>query len=422
MVPLLYALIRKRKTRRWFMILDALEKTQSRTAQELADRTNCTKRTIQTDIRQIKQYFGDSIIIVGDDDGCHFSFLDPQRFYAQKQALLDEEMLFFFFTQLFDGVKKNNQEWAEALALSPSGFGRLKREAVTIAETRYRVSICSDENRLTGEEAAIRQFMYDLYFTLPLLPSYVSGSQRNKTNERVIGSAPWLLDPILLDQWTMITRRRTTQGCFLPDKVKDRELEQWLGSMIAGKCHELFPERESISLFLLSLREEQFIDSLKQQAFIQQFSPFFQEIQPAQEAAQLATQFFDTMIYLMNGFFQLPPQVVEQEEQKQIREARLSKQLMSRYIQVKQQQERTVALTFDLAGCSALTHWIKQTVEKQWDTLGYCIVNGDRPFFSGQAFQVTNKLSDLQRENQLCLTKIPSEKEIAAAIQAILAL
>lgn len=55
--------------------------------------------------------------------------------------------------QLCKGQRRTNQEWALVSVIKP-----------------YHVRSIATDNRLEGEEAAIRQLMYDFYFTLPLYP------------------------------------------------------------------------------------------------------------------------------------------------------------------------------------------------------------------------------------------------------------
>ena len=83
MNELFYQLIHDTKTKRWFLLLAALEEQQQVTANELAQQTNYTIRTTNADIKEIKQYFGDSISILGNGQGYHFSFQCPMR-YTKK--------------------------------------------------------------------------------------------------------------------------------------------------------------------------------------------------------------------------------------------------------------------------------------------------------------------------------------------------
>ena len=122
MTQLFYHLIHQVKTKRWFGILDRLEATPTLIAQTLARQTQCTKRTIQSDIKEIKAYFDSAIILTGDDEGYQFSFQDPACYREKKQTLLDHEPLFLLMHQLVNGTRRTNQEWARILAVSTASF------------------------------------------------------------------------------------------------------------------------------------------------------------------------------------------------------------------------------------------------------------------------------------------------------------
>lgn len=123
MSQLFYHLIYHEKTKRWLLMLEQLEESQALTGKDVATKLSCTQRTIQSNITQIKKYFDASILFLGGEDSYHFSFRSPTTFTRKKQALLEQEPLFFYADQLVAGTRKTNQEWAETLNLSPDSFG-----------------------------------------------------------------------------------------------------------------------------------------------------------------------------------------------------------------------------------------------------------------------------------------------------------
>ncbi len=128
MSQLFYHMIYQEKTKRWLMMLDQFATNQTMTVKDLATKLSCTQRTVQSNIKQIKKYFDASILLLGGEDGYHFSFRSPTAYIRKKQALLDQEPLFFYADQLVAGIRKTNQEWAETLNLSPASFGRISHE------------------------------------------------------------------------------------------------------------------------------------------------------------------------------------------------------------------------------------------------------------------------------------------------------
>lgn len=61
MSQLFYHLIYHEKRKRRLLMLDKFETNQTMTGKDLAIKLSCTQRTIQTDMKQIKQYFEASI-------------------------------------------------------------------------------------------------------------------------------------------------------------------------------------------------------------------------------------------------------------------------------------------------------------------------------------------------------------------------
>ena len=139
-----------------------------------------------------QKFFDASILLLGGEDGYHFSFRSPTAYTRKNQALLDQEPLFFYADQLLAGTRRTNQEWAETLNLSTASFGRIKRQFVHLLEEQYHLTIVAKDNQLQGSESAIRQFMYDMYFTLPLCSNVLeqrveSWDSSNQPNKRPIG-------------------------------------------------------------------------------------------------------------------------------------------------------------------------------------------------------------------------------------------
>ena len=87
-------LIYKTKTRRWFELLTLLEQKEHVMVKEFVDQTHYTRRTILQDVKELKTYFGSSILWIGDENGYHFSLQDPYIYEQKKQRLLAEERLF----------------------------------------------------------------------------------------------------------------------------------------------------------------------------------------------------------------------------------------------------------------------------------------------------------------------------------------
>lgn len=421
MSQLFYHLIYHEKSKRWLMMLDQFETNQTMTGKDLATRLNCTQRTIQSDIQQIKKYFDASILLLGGEDGYHFSFRSPTVYIRKKQALLDQEPLFFYADQLVFGTRKNNQEWAKTLHLSPASFGRIKRQFVHLLEEHYQLTIVNKGNQLQGSEPAIRQFMYDLYFTLPLCPnllkqrieSWESFDQPTKTGQ-------WSLDPIRLSQWRQLAQWRIDQDhCLQVKKGQENVRERIVAALDEAVTFDL-PPQEKLALFLLSLNEEQFLNPLRQKEFIQQFSSEDEQPSLTNDFKEVNVTFFETVIALMHQFFQLSLSQTKQDATEgQIEEKQFLNQLVKNYNRKKERFERALILTFQLKGSLALQEWIKKSVRHYLQVKGYYLIEDIETTPFNRQVIVTNGRMSQERSNVVCLSTIPEEKEIKEALKMI---
>ena len=404
------------------MILDHLEENQTSTGKGLATKLSCTQRTIQSDIKQIKQYFDTSILLLGEEDGYHFSFRSPKAYARKKQALIDQEPLFFYADQLLAGTRRTNQEWAETLNLSPASFGRIKRKFVQLLEEQYQLTIVGKDNQLQGSEPAIRQFVYDLYFTLPLCPNVLKKRIESwESFDQPTKSGQWSLDPIRLSHWRQLTQWRIDQGqCLQVKNGQEKVLERIVASL-DETITLTFPPQEKAALFLLSLNEEQFLNPLLQKEFISQFSSEYAHNYLIRDFENMIVPFFETWIALMQQFFQLTLSRTKDDvaESQAIEEKRFFDQLMKNYKGSKERFERSIVLTFKLTGSIALQEWIKQSVRNYLQVKGYNLLEEIPITPFNRQLIISNERISQERSNVVCLSTIPEEREIKQALRVI---
>lgn len=421
MSKLFYHLIYQEKVKRWLRMLDQFEENQTVTGRELAMRLSCTQRTIQSDIKQIKKYFGASILLLGGEDGYHFSFQDPMRYIKEKQALINLEPLFSYADQLLAGNRRTNQEWSETLNLSPASFGRIKRQFVELLKKQYHLRIVGKYNQLVGNETAIRQFMHDLYFTLPFYPEVLEKRIKSWDSfNQLNNSGHWALDSIRLNQWHQLAQWRIDQGKCLPSKKNQEKVLERIVAALDETVTVSFPAQEKAALFLLSLNEEQFINPLFQKKFIQQFSLECGHHYLIKDFEEIIVLFFETVISLMHQFFQLPlKQTKEALIEDQTEEKQFFNQLMKNYYSNKKRFERSLVLTFQLTGSLALQEWIKKSVRHYLQMKGfYLLENIQISPFSHQVV-ITNGRMSKESANVVFLSNIPEEREIKKALKFI---
>ena len=421
MSQVFYHLIYNKKNKRWLMMLDQLENNQTLTGKDLAKKLGCTPRTIQSDIKQLKNYFDASILLLGGEDGYHFSFRSPTVYRRKKQGLIEQEPLFSYADQLLAGTRKTNRQWAESLNLSPASFGRIKRQFVQLLKEQYHLTIVEQDNQLQGGEPAIRQFMYDLYFTLPFCPNVLE--QRIKSWESfnlMTKSGHWALDPIRLNQWYQLAQWRIDQGqCLQLQNGLEETLEK-IVTVLDETVTLSFPPQEKATLFLLALSEEQFLNPLRQKEFIQQFSPNPGRQYFPNRFEEVIVDFFNTLITLMNQFFQLSQsQPKEHKVKRQTVEKRFFDQLVKNYYDSKARFERSLVLTFQLTGSLSLQEWIKKRIRHYLQLKGFYLIEDIRITPSKRQVIITNGRIPQESPNVVCLSTIPEEREIKQALKVI---
>ncbi|MBO1097916.1 HTH domain-containing protein [Enterococcus casseliflavus] len=419
MNQLFYQLIHNTKSKRWFLLLAVLEDLQQVTANELAQQTGYSIRTINADIKSIKVFFGLSIHILGDGQGYHFSLQDPVQYTKKKQALIENEPLFFYLENLFSGTEKTNLEWVEDLSLSTASFSRIKRVLTSVLATQYSLKITST-NQLEGEEAAIRQLMYDFYYTLPLYPPLVEEKVSHmKTDYFFPVSGRWQLDAMLVSQWIQVAILRIANGYELPRRKNGEAIEKLLAEELAEIILVTLPPQEQAALFLLSLKEEQFIDQTVQQVFIRQFSP----VDGDKCLESTPASFFETIVYLMNHFFQLPKEAIpDNSEVKNDTEKAVRSEMMNHYMEVKNQIQYPVRVSFELVGSAALKNWIEKKVYEHLKRKGWYLLDSNQEQMPLQVrkVKITNKLQNTIDSTTISLSEIPEEEEIIQTVQKIL--
>lgn len=424
MHSLFYQLIFTVKTKRWFELLAVLEEAEQVTAPSLVAHTGFGRRTIMKDIKELKNFFGETIQLIGDENGYHFSLLDPQSYYEKKQALLAEERLFLFVDQLAAGKQLENYQWGYYLDIPAGSFSRIKRRLQEILQARYDCQLVGKTNQLTGEEASIRQFLYDFYFTLPLYPAVLAeqvGQMQRK--QATMKSGQWQLDPVLFNQWLVITKLRVDQGHLLPEQPKHPSIQETLALALDRQVKVPLPAREKAALFLLALNETQFLNPLLQKEFVRVFSPTVDFSFPVRETEGLTYRLFETLVFLMEQFFQLPKvSGMDEQEPGCTSHEKLLEILITRFLAEKTQYRNTIYVSYHLRGATSLTRWIKSEVSAAFQAAGLSLV--EAPLFTRPGLvrhiHVTNHDMPETVQATIELPLIPAKELIRQAIAAFL--
>ncbi|HCO72991.1 MAG TPA: M protein trans-acting positive regulator [Enterococcus sp.] len=422
MNPLFYELLYNGKIKRWLELLDTLEEKEQVTTKELGEQTGVASRTIFNDLKKLKSYFDQSICLIGDESGHHFSLIDPQAYYQKKEELLGDDALFLFLDQLAAGKRLENHQWVHYLNLSSAKFTRIKRHLQELLKKQYDLKLVSKTNQLIGEEASIRQLFYDFYFTLPIYPKSLATQIKMMQTEKLnLKTTPWQLDVSRVDQWLKIASLRIAQGYCLPDQSVENPKQAALVQALDQAINVSLPAPEKAALFLLGLDERQFLNSLTQKEFIRTFSPGIHTTFPVQSTEVLVYQLFDTYLSLLETFFQLPKLIESANGHQGTRsKAIILDQLLTRFRDEKNQYSVTVCISYQLIGPLAVRRWIQVAVEGAFRKAGLHVVDRQKmthPTFLRQ-IQVTNDSRIQKTPSAIHLSVLPSKKEIERQVSA----
>lgn len=152
-----------RSTKRLFRILSVIERDRIFTIGELAEIMQVTQRTIASDLKYMKEYFGNCISLTSGNSGFLFEEKNPSVYQVKKQDLLKNECLFEIIGQIFQGELMDVEELAHHYHFSESTFRRILIQSSEILDS-YNLQWSSNPLTIDGSEANLRKFFKDFYF------------------------------------------------------------------------------------------------------------------------------------------------------------------------------------------------------------------------------------------------------------------
>lgn len=148
-------------SKRSLQLLSMLESEKELTIKEISNKTQFSKRTIQSDINELRYWFGDSIELCGAITGMRMTIHDYVGYYQKKRMLYDQEPLLKIVKKLFQGNKRTVSEWTVDLNCSLSTFNRLTNILRDVLSD-YHIQLGASPLSFKGPEIKIRKFYWDL--------------------------------------------------------------------------------------------------------------------------------------------------------------------------------------------------------------------------------------------------------------------
>ncbi|MEB5953163.1 helix-turn-helix domain-containing protein [Enterococcus innesii] len=150
-------------TKRLIKILSLIEKEYFFTIVELSQKMNVTQRTIATDVKHIKEYFGDSILINTGYRGHSFVVKKSDLYQKKKKHLFKSECFFEIIKNIFFDKRFKIDELAHKYHLSESTLRRLLKNTNKVLEI-YGLKWSSNPLFIQGKEENLRKFFFDFYY------------------------------------------------------------------------------------------------------------------------------------------------------------------------------------------------------------------------------------------------------------------
>ncbi|MEI1233286.1 helix-turn-helix domain-containing protein [Enterococcus mundtii] len=157
------AFISNRVTSRLFKLLSVIERHRFFTIGELSEKTQVTERTIANDLKYMRDYFGESIILTSGNSGFVFEEKKPLVYQERKQSLLENECLFEIIGNIFYGKLFRVDELADHYHYSESAFRRMLTQSNSVLKS-YGLQWSSNPLTIKGDEASLRKFFKDFYY------------------------------------------------------------------------------------------------------------------------------------------------------------------------------------------------------------------------------------------------------------------
>ncbi|GKS55962.1 helix-turn-helix domain-containing protein [Enterococcus mundtii] len=148
---------------RVFRILNYIEIANKFTIEKLSIINGVSPRTTVSDIKYIKDYFGDSIIMEHGKYGYIFKDVSAEKYMEKKQNLLENEVLLDVISNIFYGELDSIAEICHHYNLSESSLRRLLSQSESVL-SKYELAWKTNPLDINGSEANIREYFKDFFY------------------------------------------------------------------------------------------------------------------------------------------------------------------------------------------------------------------------------------------------------------------
>lgn len=150
--------------KRWFRILNIIEREQNFTMVDLSFRFNVSQRTIIKDFNLIKEYFGECIELETTNSGSTFKEIERETYIKKKEILLEKEILFDIIRNIFYGNLEDITVLSDRYNYSESTLRKFLLNAKPVL-FNYNLDLSLNPVNFIGDEKNVRKFFFDFYYS-----------------------------------------------------------------------------------------------------------------------------------------------------------------------------------------------------------------------------------------------------------------
>ncbi|NBA63741.1 helix-turn-helix domain-containing protein [Enterococcus mundtii] len=293
--------------KRWMQILNVIEREQRFTVVELAERLAISQRTLIKDIQSIKKHLGESATLFSDYRGYHFEERVRVEYLEKKEQLLEQEILFEIVGNIFYGEMMTIAELAHQYNYAESTLRRFLSKIQSLLRS-YGLTLIFNPVSFQGEEANIRKFFFDFYYSGEQTPFTIRPPEglhhailkelSGKLGKYELGTGT-TISAFYYHLYIMIVRVQQNQLVSLPSWLKKRNYQendfQLLYSLqgVIKKEYGIYLTKEEFSWLHFRIITKRTIDRMDQEHFFtQRFNRWSSVIEPV-VTDYLADPFFD---------------------------------------------------------------------------------------------------------------------------------
>lgn len=379
----LFSMTRKRQ----LTILRQLECYGHLSGQQLAQACGASRRTIISDIEELRRLFGASTILASASNGYELVIQELAEYQEKKRALLadDPNLLFLhFLCQQETGIP---EKLAAITGLGNQTFLKQCRQLQTLFAA-YELTLNKKQWCLEGAEGNIRYFYKAFYFEEEEQPHQLFEQLAETLTLRYRPSLP--IDPVVSLQWTKVFLLRAQQGGRLEEnwEMADfcRLFLEKTGFVIEGLevCRSLSQQERCVLLFLM-MADEGVLSFLLKHPWVEETVPFdpsdsLRETFPKQAETLREDRVFVQVtlaVMLLDRLFHVPPPL-QRDRQKPAVSSGIGKStalssaasrylvtLGETYLNKQQLKNKQLMITYHLSGNEKIKGWIKQRL-RDW--------------------------------------------------------